>query len=74
MTIEPNNQDLMKRSTEIDRLRTNNQPTIPTFLGIEKKTNPFLRPDSIEIQKTIKMNGESPVRVFAKVRELKDHF
>ncbi len=74
MTVEPDNSDLINRSVEIDKLRSANKSTIPTNLEIEKKTNPFLRPDSKELQKTINMTGKPTVEVFARVRELKDHF
>ena len=74
MTVEPDNVDLISRSVEIDQLRSTYKPTIPTTLGIEKKTNPFLRPDSKDLQKTINMIGKTTVEVFARIRELKDHF
>jgi len=74
MTVEPDNVDLISRSVEIDQLRSTYKPTIPTTLGIEKKTNPLLRPDSKDLQKTINMIGKTTVEVFARIRELKDHF
>lgn len=49
MTVEPGNVELMNRSVEIDKLRSLNKSTIPTILGNEKKTNPFLRPDSKDL-------------------------
>jgi len=74
MTVEPGNVELMNRSVEIDKLRSLNKSTIPTILGNEKKTNPFLRPDSKDLHKTINMIGKPTVEVFSRIRELKDHF
>ena len=74
MTVEPGNQDLINRSIDIDKLRASNKFTVPTVLDIEKKTNPFLRPDSKNIQETINMKGKPLVDVFARIRELKDQF
>ena len=74
LTVEPGNQDLLDRSEEINRLRANNIPTVPTSIGLERKTNPFLRPDSANLQSTIGMVGASPLEVFAETRRLKDNF
>jgi hydroxyacylglutathione hydrolase len=74
LTVEPSNQDLIDRLAEVSQLRSQNKSTIPTTIGIEKKTNLFLRPMSIELQETISMSGESLINVFARTRELKDNF
>ena len=70
LTLEPNNAALVARVKEIENLRC----TIPSTIGLEKKTNPFLRPDSKEIQKTLGLEGAGLISVFAKIRELKDNF
>ena len=44
LTIEPNNQKLIARSKKINELRARNDPTIPTTIGLERATNPFVRP------------------------------
>jgi hydroxyacylglutathione hydrolase len=43
MSVEPNNVDLMDRVQQIQTLRAKGEPTVPSLLGVEKKTNPFLR-------------------------------
>jgi hydroxyacylglutathione hydrolase len=43
-------------------------------MALEKKTNPFLRPHSSNLQETIDLVGQSDVEVFARTRELKDNF
>jgi hydroxyacylglutathione hydrolase len=55
-------------------MRSNNQPTVPTKVGIEKKTNPFLRPNSEEIKINLKMTQASDTEVFAEIRKRKDNF
>ena len=74
LTIEPGNPDLRIRAAEIDRLRAKNQPTVPTILALEKKTNPFLRPMSREIRDRLDMKNASDAEVFARIRDLKDKY
>ena len=74
LTVEPGNEDLIHRAAEVDVLRTQDQPTIPSTLALEKKTNPFLRPASREIRSRLDMMQASDVEVFARVRALKDKF
>jgi len=74
LSVEPDNAALRERVLEIKSLRANNLPTVPSNLGVEKATNPFLRPDSGALQKTLKMTGEPLVAVFAETRRRKDNF
>ncbi|MBE9221100.1 hydroxyacylglutathione hydrolase [Cyanobacterium stanieri LEGE 03274] len=72
ITVDGNNLDLMKRYGEVKMARDNDQPTIPTFIGLEKKTNPFMRWDSEQIKSA--MGFEEPSRVFGRLRGMKDNF
>jgi hydroxyacylglutathione hydrolase len=74
LTLEPDNQALIKRAGEVDQLRIANQPTIPSMLKHELATNPFLREDSLAIQASVGMSGKPAVDVFRKIRALKDSF
>jgi len=74
LSVEPNNPDLQARSAEIDDLRAKGMPTVPTTIGRERATNPFLRPASEDLQATISMIGADPVAVFAETRKRKDNF
>ncbi len=74
LTMEPENQALQQRVNEVRELRSRNQPTVPSTLHQELDTNPFLREDSLALQRQINCEGGSPVAVFAEVRRLKDHF
>jgi hydroxyacylglutathione hydrolase len=74
LTLEPGNSALGARMTEVRNARAEGWPTIPSNIGLEKKTNPFLRPDSWEIRKTLGMTGDSDAEVFAEIRRRKDNF
>ncbi|MEM7251329.1 MAG: hydroxyacylglutathione hydrolase [Pseudomonadota bacterium] len=74
LSVEPDNAALQARAAEIDRLRADGLPTIPTTMGLERATNPFLRPDSVDLQKTIGLDGAGLLDVFTKTRALKDSY
>lgn len=74
LTIEPGNQDLQARASEISQLISQGKPTLPVTLESELKCNPFLRPDSPEIQKNLNMLGAPLEDVFAEIRRRKDSF
>ena len=59
---------------EVDAKRARDEPTVPSTLAQERATNPFLRPDSPLLQKTVGMVGADPVAVFAETRARKDNF
>jgi hydroxyacylglutathione hydrolase len=74
LSVEPENADLVSRANEIRIARAQGVPTVPTSMALEKKTNPFLRPHSSNLQETIDLVGQSAIEVFARTRELKDNF
>jgi hydroxyacylglutathione hydrolase len=74
LSVEPENADLVSRANEIRIARAQGVPTVPTSMALEKKTNPFLRPHSSNLQETIDLVGQSDIEVFARTRELKDNF
>jgi len=74
LTVEPHNPALKARAEEIERLRAQGVPTVPTTIGLEKATNPFLRPDSEDLRATLGLETADPVTVFAETRRRKDHF
>ena len=74
MTLEPGNQALVARMREVEASRAENKPTIPSTMKLEKQTNPFLRPDSAEIRRTLNMEQASNVDVFGEMRRRKDSF
>ena len=48
LAAEPDNQAIVTRMREVDALRAAGEPTIPTTIGAERATNPFLRATSVE--------------------------
>lgn len=74
ITVEPNNPQLQARIEEIKTLRAANTPTVPTTIGLERATNPFVRPMSEDLQQTVGLAGAELVDVFAETRKRKDHF
>src|SRR4051794_23090504 len=74
LTLEPGNAALKARMEEVAATRQAGRPTVPSTLGLEKKTNPFLRPDSAEIRKSLGMETASDVAVFGEIRARKDKF
>ncbi len=73
-TLEPKNPDLTARMRDVEAARARNAPTIPSTLGLEKKTNPFLRPDSAAIRSSLGLAQSGDVEVFAEMRKRKDSF
>jgi hydroxyacylglutathione hydrolase len=72
LTIEPENEALQKRARQVDQLRAAGKATLPTTIGIELETNPFLRPHSAAIQKRLDMAGKPEWQIFGEMRERKN--
>ena len=65
LSVDPGNEALKARAKEVDEQRAAGKPTIPTTLGQERATNPFLRPTDPMIRKQLGMEAASDVEVFA---------
>jgi len=74
VTLEPANVALKKRMAEVESLRAGGRPTIPSTIGLERETNPFLRPTSPELRKSLGLETADVVEVFAETRRRKDVF
>ena len=74
LSVEPDNPHLQQKMLEVQRLRAENQPTVPSTIEQESATNPFFRTDSIGIQKTLGLEHQSPLSVFTELRKRKDSF
>lgn len=74
LSVEPGNQALQARMKDVEAARSQGEPTIPTTMALEKRTNPFLRPDSAEIRRILGMETAGDVEVFAELRRRKDNF
>lgn len=76
LSVEPGNTHLQERAAQIKAKRSRGEPTVPSLMGEEKKTNPFLRCDvSEEIRKNVGVkDGDSDADAFGRVRHAKDTF
>ncbi|MGH6932512.1 MAG: hydroxyacylglutathione hydrolase [Dongiaceae bacterium] len=74
VTIEPDNAALARRAEQVDALRAAGRPTIPSTIGDERATNPFLRADQPAVAQAVGLAGADPAAVFAEVRKRKDNF
>ncbi|OJY07835.1 MAG: hydroxyacylglutathione hydrolase [Nitrosospira sp. 56-18] len=77
-TVEPGNQELLEREKAVEALAKQHVPTLPSTIGLEKATNPFLRCGEPEVisSASAKMNKplNDPVSVFAALRDWKNRF
>jgi hydroxyacylglutathione hydrolase len=48
VTVEPDNEALARRAEEVAALRARDEATVPTTIGLERATNPFMRASSAE--------------------------
>jgi hydroxyacylglutathione hydrolase len=74
LTLERGNQALQKRMADVQAARAAGRPTVPATMSLEKQTNPFLRPDSPEIRKSLGMEDADTVAAFGEIRARKDRF
>ena len=74
LSLDPENSALISRIDKITAARATNQPTIPSILGDEKRTNPFLRADDPAFKAILGMETATDVEVFAEIRARKDRF
>lgn len=72
--LEPHNMQLARRQHEVALLRKAKQPTLPSTIGMELETNPFLRCDMEEIQLISGVKSNNPVEVFAAIRSLRNYY
>ena len=72
LTVDGDNPQLQQRFETVKRARQSDQPTIPSDIGTEKQTNPFLRWDKAALQ--TKTGHTDPARTFGKLRGMKDLF
>lgn len=73
-TIEPDNPALISRLRDVAEKRAAGLPTVPSSIGEERATNPYLRAHIPSLQAHLGMVGADPAEVFAEVRTRKDNF
>ncbi|MCY4046388.1 MAG: hydroxyacylglutathione hydrolase [Cellvibrionales bacterium] len=78
LTVEPKNSAISLKLAKMKALRTENKPTLPTTIGDEKITNPFLRTKEADIVEAVTAHTgrtlSDEVAVFHALRSWKDNF
>jgi hydroxyacylglutathione hydrolase len=74
LTVDAGNAALKSRAAAVARARDMDQPTVPSTLGEERATNPFLRADRPELAAAVGLTGADPATVFGAIRARKDSF
>ena len=72
LSVDSNNQELQSRLAQVKAARSRSEATIPSILGLEKQTNPFLRWHQPALQAAV--NSQDPVQTFTRLRGMKDRF
>jgi hydroxyacylglutathione hydrolase len=72
LTVEPDNVIVRKCLSELGG--KGSLSAIPSTIGLEKQTNPFLQTQSRSIRNTLKMPDAPDWKIFAELRKRKDFF
>lgn len=70
--VEPDNPELQQRAKDTALLRNQDRPTLPTTLGLELATNPFLRCETLSRQAAFK--DKQAIDVFTELRNRRNDF
>jgi hydroxyacylglutathione hydrolase len=74
-TLETDNPALTTRLADIATLRAKNLPTVPSSIGLERATSPFVRADLPSLRQAVGAGPQAPAyEVFGQIRLLKDQF
>ena len=77
LEVDPNNKKLKSEFEHVQSLVKSNTPSLPTTIEKELDLNPFLRCNTLEIQKNIieRFNvGNSEFEIFTAIRKWKDNY
>jgi hydroxyacylglutathione hydrolase len=72
LTVDGENGALRSRYDQVTAARSRGEATIPSILGLEKATNPFLRWDVPALQRAVA--GRDDLQTFSRLRGRKDLF
>lgn len=76
--VEPGNTALVERLQTVKAIRREGRMTVPTTIGLEKQTNPYLRVNLMAIKQVAEshsgMTLGTPEEVFTAIRRWKDQF
>jgi hydroxyacylglutathione hydrolase len=75
--VEPDNAAQHQYLLACQQRRADQQPTLPSTVGLERQINPFLRCQESAVQRSARQHGaedDAPVSVFTALREWKNSF
>ncbi|XHX79415.1 MAG: hydroxyacylglutathione hydrolase [Stenomitos frigidus ULC029] len=72
LTVDRSNTALQERLAAVKVARSHDEATIPSSLGVEKRTNPFLRWDDPELRAIVQ--AQNDIQTFTHLRGMRDHF
>ncbi len=73
-SLDPGNAALAARQVDAAALRLAGKPTLPSNIGLELETNPFLRCHTAAIQHASGVKNTDSVAVFSAIREMRNHY
>lgn len=74
LTLEPDNASLLARKQQVQTLRNQHLPSLPSTIALELATNPFLRCNQSNIIKNSYAEKKDELSVFTAIRTLRNHY
>jgi hydroxyacylglutathione hydrolase len=74
LAVEPDNKALQGRAAEAEHAKAEGRFLVPSTIGEEKATNPFLRAGKPSVARSVQKEGAAPGEVFQALREWKNRF
>ncbi len=74
LTLEPDNANLIQRKMDVQTLRVQKLPSLPSTIKLERETNPFLRCGQATIIKNSQSKNNDELSVFTMLRTLRNHY
>lgn len=74
LAAEPGNEALQARAREAEAAKAEGRLMVPSRLGEEKRTNPFMRAGEPALARAVDLEGAAPEEVFRALREWKNRF
>jgi hydroxyacylglutathione hydrolase len=74
LTVDPDNAALQARKNETQSARAAGRFTVPSLMGLERATNPYLRSGDTGLRKELGMPQATDAEVFREVRKRKDNY
>lgn len=72
--VDSKNLVLINRIASTKKVRASNKPSLPSSIGLEKETNPFLRCHDQLITSALGLQAADPIAVFKTLRDMRNNF